>query len=527
MASFRKKSLTPPTDGVRYRSTRGAVQGASFEEVVLGGLAPDRGLYVPEGIPAFSQAELNEMRTLPFSELAFRIMTRYIPVSEIPRDTLRDIIQRSTEAFRSDEVTPVVKTGDMYALELFHGPTFAFKDVALQFLGNLFEYFMSKKPADQRRLTIMGATSGDTGSAAIYGLRGKAHVNCFILYPKGRVSLIQEQQMTTVADSNIHCVRVEGTFDDAQDLVKAAFMDKQFNAEVGLGAVNSINWARVLAQMTYYFYAYFNVTSKNTEKVSFSVPTGNFGDILAGYYAKRMGLPIDKLVVATNENDILHRFFHGGEYHKQPAQASISPSMDICVSSNFERYLFHLFDDDPNKLRPLMEAFESKAAAADKTICKNAVAAASSGIINVTSGVLTRARRDFLSERASSAETLAVIGQYWSQHKYLLCPHTACGYVAAQKLSLPGKMVCLATAHPGKFYDAVGRAVSPLPPLPKELAAVQQLNMRYTDTPTNLTACKELVRNKIGLGPKGQINFALFMMVPLVPLAFIFYRLYF
>mmetsp|Transcript_32417 Transcript_32417/g.85236 ORF Transcript_32417/g.85236 Transcript_32417/m.85236 type:complete len:362 (+) Transcript_32417:846-1931(+) len=239
---------------------------------------------------------------------------RYIPTEEVPAADLEDIINRSCTAFRDPGVTPVVKTGDCWTMELFHGPTFAFKDVALQFLGNLFEYFIDKKEGDAKRLTIMGATSGDTGSAAIYGLRGKKNVHCFILYPKGRVSLIQEQQMSTVPDSNIHCLRVEGTFDDAQDIVKAAFMDTEFRNKVRLGAVNSINWARVLAQMTYYFYSYYRVTdqAKGVKKVSFSVPTGNFGDILAGFYAKKMGLPVGKLVVGTNENDILHRFFSSG-----------------------------------------------------------------------------------------------------------------------------------------------------------------------------------------------------------------------
>merc|ERR1740138_713039 len=329
---------------------------------------------------------------MKFDQLAFAIMSKYIPTKEIPSADLRSLIARSVTAFRDPEVTPVITTGNFWTLELFHGPTFAFKDVALQFLGNLFEYFIAKKEGEDQRLTIMGATSGDTGSAAIYGLRGKKGLNCFIHYPKGRVSKIQEQQMTTVQDSNIHCVRVEGTFDDCQDIVKGAFMDAEFKNKVKLGAVNSINWARVLAQMTYYFYSYFHVTNGRmfgSKKVNFSVPTGNFGDILAGYYAKRMGLPLGKLVVGTNENDILARFFQNGEYEKFKIAPSISPSMDICVSSNFERYLFHLFGNDSGTLRALMEAFDA--------------------------------------ERANTKEVLEFIQNFNKKEKYLYCPHSACG----------------------------------------------------------------------------------------------------
>uniref|UniRef100_A0A7S2SVW5 Threonine synthase N-terminal domain-containing protein n=1 Tax=Rhizochromulina marina TaxID=1034831 RepID=A0A7S2SVW5_9STRA len=283
------------TNGVTYRSTRGGASGMRFESVVLAGLAPDRGLYVPESMPSFSPAEIEAMRTYSFEDQAFAIMSKFISRSEIPEADLRSLVNKSYKSFRDPLVTPVVKTGNVHTLELFHGPTFAFKDVALQFLGNLFEYFIGKKQGSERRLTIMGATSGDTGSAAIYGLRGKANVNCFILYPKGRVSAIQERQMATVPDSNIHCLCVEGNFDDCQDIVKGAFMDKSFRDEVKLGAVNSINWARVLAQITYYFHAYYQVTATGKDpnrKINFSVPTGNFGDILAGYYAKRMGLPV-------------------------------------------------------------------------------------------------------------------------------------------------------------------------------------------------------------------------------------------
>jgi len=506
---------------VSYRSTRGSVSGATFEEVVLGGLAPDRGLYVPDHIPTFTPKEIEGMEDFSFEQLAFTVLSKYIPTDQIPSADLDRLVKASTVNFRDRKVTPVVKTGEYYTMELFHGPTFAFKDVALQFLGNLFEYFIGKKEGEEQRLTIMGATSGDTGSAAIYGLRGKKHVNCFILYPEGRVSLIQEQQMTTVPDENIHCLRIDGTFDDCQDIVKGAFMDTEFRAKVRLGAVNSINWARVLAQMTYYFYAYFQVVkqrkSNRTAPVNFSVPTGNFGDILAGFYAKKMGLPVGKLVVGTNENDILARFFGGGSYEKLAIMTSISPSMDICVSSNFERYLFHLFGDDPAQLKALMEAFESKASA--PLNASVASGTATPGMLTVTPGVLKRANEDFLAAKATTKEVLELVGSTFAKpDEYLFCPHSACGVVAAQKLGLLNEdMVVLATAHAGKFYEAVKGAVpnGSLPPLPPALAAVQTLKMRMTDLPNSLEACQNVVLERIGLKAKDGSK-ALTLVLPLV-----------
>jgi threonine synthase len=359
------------------------VKDATFEEVVLGGLAPDRGLYVPQTMPTISPAELEEMRGMSFPELAFAVISRFVGEEDIPAKDLKEIIDRSYSTFRDADVSPVKQFGSAWILELFHGPTFAFKDVALQLLGNLFEYFLSKRTGDEAQLTILGATSGDTGSAAIYGLRGKANVRCFILYPKGRTSAIQERQMTTVPDKNVQCIAVEGTFDDCQNIVKASFQDPEFRDAVRLGAVNSINWARVLAQITYYFWAYFRITDfdPSIQRLSFSVPTGNFGDVLAGYYAKRMGLPVDQLLVATNVNDILHRFFTTGNYHKADVTQTSSPSMDISISSNFERYLFELAGRDHAKLKDWMTGFEA------------------TGELTLTGDLLEKARADFISGR--------------------------------------------------------------------------------------------------------------------------------
>lgn len=367
-------------------------------------------------------------------------------------------------------------------MELFHGPTFAFKDVALQMLGNFFEYFL-ETGSNGGRLAVLGATSGDTGSAAIAGLRGKKGVDCIILFPNGRVSPIQERQMTTVPDSNIHCVAVDGTFDDCQDLVKASFNTPDFRDKVHLGAVNSINWCRVLAQTTYYYWSYFRVTDKHEDvkEVNFSVPTGNFGDVLAGYYSKLMGLPVGRLVVATNENDILHRFFTKGEYHRENIAKSISPSMDICVSSNFERYLFHLSGNDSEKLSEWMNNFETTKK------------------LTVDGEMLVQAQADFASARADTNMTLDIIREYKSKYDYVLCPHSAVGVSAVHQLSMINvATVCLATAHEGKFPAAVKRAVDPLPPPPAELAALDTLPTRRVELPNDLQSVQTFVELCVG-----------------------------
>merc|ERR1719203_1713029 len=310
---------------------------------------------VPDSIPDVS-SKLKAWSGLSFGELAFEIASLYCSEDEVPPSDLKDLMLRSYETFSHPDVVPSVQVGDLHIMELFHGPTFAFKDVALQALGNIYEYFLKRH---KRRLTVVGAASGDTGSAAIYGMRGKENVECFILFPKGRVSKIQQQQMTSVLDANVHCVAVEGTFDDCQDIVKDLFGDLDFKKQYGPGAVNSINWARIMFQITYYFYTYFRLFPECDGTLSFSVPTGNFGDILAGYYAKRMGLPVKHLVVATNSNDILHRFFQSGTYEKHPVQATVSPSMDIGISSNFERYLFYLMGSDADRLAKAMSGFKT------------------------------------------------------------------------------------------------------------------------------------------------------------------------
>jgi threonine synthase len=363
-------------------------------------------------------------------------------------------------------------------------------------LGNFFEYFLATG-SNGGRLAVLGATSGDTGSAAIAGLRGKRGIDCIILFPHQRVSPIQERQMTTIADANIHCVAIHnGTFDDCQDYVKASFDTPDFRDEVHLGAVNSINWCRVLAQTTYYFWSYLRVTdiSKDVKEVHYSVPTGNFGDVLAGYYARAMGLPVGKLIVATNENDILHRFFTKGEYHRHDIAASISPSMDICVSSNFERYLFALAGNDATKLKAWMDAFESSSSSSST---------GASGRLTLSGDDLRRAQTDFDSARADTKMTLQTIRDYHEQYNYVLCPHSAVGVNAIHQLQLVSTAtVCLATAHHAKFPDAVHTALETSttkdkalnPTSPSALTDLEHLPTRVTVLHKDLKSVQRFVR---------------------------------
>ncbi|MEJ1381172.1 MAG: threonine synthase [Candidatus Sedimenticola sp. (ex Thyasira tokunagai)] len=420
---------------MRYLSTRGGVEPVSFSQAVMMGLATDGGLLLPESIPQIDEATLARWAELSFNELAVEVMLPYVE-GDIGREALADLITRSYTAFTSDEVTPLVEAGDLKILELFHGPTAAFKDVALQFLGNLFELLLER---DGGRLNIIGATSGDTGSAAIYGVRGQQLIDIFILHPKGRVSPIQERQMTTVLDTNVHNIAITGTFDDGQRIVKELFKDLEFKSEYSLGAVNSINWARILAQVVYYFYAWGKVCRGDcSKKISFSVPTGNFGDIFAGYIAKRMGLPVDRLILATNRNDILSRFVNTGIYQAGEVYPTISPSMDIQVSSNFERYLYFLMDEDASQVRSLMEQM------------------AKEGRFEIPQAKHAQVAEIFTATATNEEETKQQIKDTYAQSGYILDPHTAVGVHAARDFP---DAICLATAHPAKFGDAVKEAI--------------------------------------------------------------------
>ena len=434
------------------------------------GLADDGGLLVPDEFPQV-KSKFHEWRALSFSELSLEIMLLFNS-GRIPREEFAPLVQRSYTNFRHPKITPVKSVGKIHILELFHGPTFAFKDVALQFLGNLFEYFLAKR---DHPLRIIGATSGDTGSAAIHGMRGKKGVDVFMLHPKGRVSPIQELQMTTVLDSNIHNLAIEGSFDDAQAIVKALFNDQEFKHSYHLGSVNSINWARILAQIVYYFYAWFQVTRDNSEFVSFAVPTGNFGNVLAGYYARRMGLPIDKLVVGTNENDILHRFFCNGEYKQTEVKETLSPSMDIQISSNFERYLFELAGRSSEQLQSWMDDFESN------------------GKLAFGNDLLKKAQNDFVSALVNDEEILEMVSRFNQENGYLLDPHSAVGVRAAEKNDIQTPVICLACAHPAKFGDAIRKALGSEPELPDELSQLTNLETRIKTVAADPETIKQVV----------------------------------
>ncbi|MFT5698360.1 MAG: threonine synthase [Desulforhopalus sp.] len=438
---------------MQYLSTRGGISPISFTQAVMMGLAEDGGLLLPRTIPRIGSETLSSWQQLSYPELAFEVMSRFI--DDIPGSDLREIINKSYATFSSDQVTPLVHHGDFHILELFHGPTLAFKDVALQFLGNLFEYLLKK---DNSVLNIIGATSGDTGSAAIYGVRGKERINIFILHPHQRVSQVQERQMTTVLDDNVFNIAIEGSFDDGQNIVKRIFNDIEFKNKYRLGAINSINWARVLAQVVYYVSSCIHVaTHEKDSSVDFAIPTGNFGDIFAGYIAKKMLPPgtIRQLILATNDNDILSRFVTKGDYSSGDVKITSSPSMDIQAASNFERYLYYLMDSDPAKTKELMEEFAEK------------------GAIDL-SGYQDHIQRDFVATTVSEDEVAETITSFHNKFGYILDPHTAVGVKAATTFKTGGvPIVCLATAHPAKFGDVVKKAINISPEVPEVLHGIE------------------------------------------------------
>ena len=434
---------------VRYISTRGGVTPISFSQAVMMGLATDGGLLLPDTIPQVDDALLKRWASLSFPQLAVEVMQLFMAEEDIPVNDLQNIVLRSCRNFRHADVTPLVNVGGRRILELFHGPTLAFKDVALQFLGNLFEYILQR---DGGKLNILGATSGDTGSAAIHGVRGRKGIQIFILHPHQRVSPIQERQMTTVLDDNVHNIAIRGSFDDGQKIVKQLFNDLFFRQSYQLGAINSINWARILAQAVYYFFAWGQVSQGDVQrKISFSVPTGNFGDIFAGYLAWRMGLPLERLILATNRNDILTRFFRSGRYGTGHVNPTLSPSMDIQRASNFERYLYYLLEEDGTQVGLKMAELEK------------------TGQLSVSAEQCQRAAHRFHAQAVSEEETLEQIRSFYQTTGYILDPHTAVGVKAAQSDS---DAICLATAHPAKFGVAVQQAIGHEPETPPEFVGM-------------------------------------------------------
>ena len=462
---------------MRYISTRGTAPALGFEDVVLTGLARDGGLYIPEQWSPVSADEIRAFANADYADCAYRVMRPYIEAACIDDRALRALIGATYAVFDAAEVAPLRQLDDdTWLLELFHGPTLAFKDFALQFLGRMFEHILAKR---EQRITIVGATSGDTGSAAIEACRGRDNLDIFMLHPAGRVSDVQRRQMTTVPAANVHNIAINGTFDDCQDLVKGMFNDAGFRDALNLSAVNSINWARVMAQIVYYFTAAAKLGAPD-EPISFVVPTGNFGNVYAGYAAHQMGLAGSKLIVASNQNDILTRFFEVGDMSIAPVRPSFSPSMDIQISSNFERLLFDLFDRDGAAVAAAIGKFRQTGTLPDGARLRAAAGAVFSGF------------------RTIDADTLTAIRETYEANGILVDPHTAVGLGAARQMGSHGsRRIVLATAHPAKFPDAVEQATGVRPHLPPHLADLFDREERCDTLANDLATVQAYVRDKV------------------------------
>jgi threonine synthase len=460
---------------MQYVSTRGTAPKLGFSDVLLTGLARDGGLYVPEEWPAFSHADIRAMRGLPYPEMAKRLLAPFVG-GEIAPKTLSGIVDDAYATFRHAAVCPIVQTGaNEFVLELFHGPTLAFKDVAMQLLARLMDHVLAERG---QRATIVGATSGDTGGAAIDAFARSERADIFILFPHGRVSPVQQRQMTTSGARNVHALAIEGNFDDCQGLVKAMFNDHAFRDRLGVSGVNSINWARIMAQIVYYFSSAISLGAPD-RRVSFTVPTGNFGDIFAGYAARRMGLPVERLVIATNDNDILARALATGSYETQPVVATTSPSMDIQVSSNFERLLFEAGGRDASAVKRAMEGLKQ------------------SGAFTIEPATLDAIRADFAAGTTTMAEADATIRDTLASSGYLLDPHTATAvHTARAQPRDAAPMVVLATAHPAKFPEAVEAASGIVPALPDWLSDLMQRREDFGVLPSDLKMLEDHIEDR-------------------------------
>ncbi len=456
---------------MRYVSTRDNSKEYSFEDVFIKGLADDGGLYVPISLKKFSPEELSELKKLNYNDLSSEIINQFSS-DFISKDDLTSLINKSYSTFREKDVVKISKVGDLKLLELFHGPTLAFKDIAMQFIGNLYEYYLTK---NNKKINIVVATSGDTGAAAIDAIRGKSNLNIFVLHPNNRISPVQRKLMTTVEDENVFNIAIDGNFDDCQNIVKQMFTDLDFSKSINMSGVNSINWARIIAQAVYYFYTYFKL---NEDKpISFSVPTGNFGDVFAGYLAKKMGLPIDKLIVATNENDILHRAISNGDYISKKVKETLSPSMDIQLASNFERLIYYVNNSNSEITSVIMKKIKQNEYKIEKSN-------------------LDVIQKDFVSESCNEDETLEIIKENFKKNDIILDPHTAVGVGAAHKLSF-NDCVVLSTAHPCKFPAATDNAINKHEELPKELQYVHSKEENFQILKNDTDEVKNFVKSKL------------------------------
>ena len=459
---------------MEYISTRNTQNTFSFRDVFLKGLASDGGLFVPKEIPTFSKAELRVLKNLSYNELSVKIISKFCG-NEFSEKEIAEIIENSYKNFRTKNVVILKKIGKLNLLELFHGPTLAFKDIAMQVIGNMYEKILKK---NNLKINIVVATSGDTGAAAISAIKDRKNMKIFILHPKNKISEVQRKFMTTVDSKNVFNIALEGNFDECQKLVKSMFVDKNFSSSIKMSGVNSINWSRIVIQIVYYFFSYFKIT-KEEKKINFVVPTGNFGDIYAGYIAKRMGLPINKLIIATNNNDILKRVFNTGVYKPLKVKHTISPSMDIQVASNFERLIFDVCSSNSDETLRLMNDLNEK------------------GEFTLKKENLDKIRASFISESLSEEETKLVINEMYKKEGTLIDPHTAVAIGVQNKISLKGDTIVLATAHPGKFSDVVMEETNIKPDLPENLKKILDQKERADSLPNDLNKIKDYIMDRV------------------------------
>ncbi|HJN84072.1 MAG TPA: threonine synthase [Candidatus Pelagibacter bacterium] len=459
---------------MKYTSTRNNSKEFNFSEVFIKGLAEDGGLFIPKTVPKLSNEELQRFGKLNYQDLAKEIIFLFCNET-IKKNELSNIIDKSYLKFREKNVVKIVNVGKNKLLELFHGPTLAFKDIAMQFIGNLYDYQLKNT---EKKINVVVATSGDTGAAAINAIKSKEKMNIFVLHPNNKVSSIQRKLMTTTKDKNVFNIAIEGNFDDCQNLVKSMFADSKFSSSINMSGVNSINWARIIAQTVYYFFSYFKICKLN-EKINFSVPTGNFGDVYAGYLSKKMGLPINKLIVATNENDILHRAISKGQYEANLVVETLSPSMDIQVASNFERLIYDINEQSADKTNKIMQEINNK----KKYL--------------IEKKELIKIKEDFLSETASEEKLLICIKQVYENYKIIIDPHTAVGLSALEKINLNGKNVVLSTAHPCKFPEAINKAINVKSQLPAELKYILDDKENFVVIQNDIEEVKKYILNKL------------------------------
>ncbi|MDA8918559.1 threonine synthase [Candidatus Pelagibacter sp.] len=458
---------------MKYISTRDSSKEYSFEEVFIKGLADDGGLFIPKSLKKYSEEELKTLSTLSYQDLAKKIIFPFIG-DFMSENELSDIVDKSYSVFRKDNAVNLIEIGDTKVLELFHGPTLAFKDIAMQLLGNFYEYYLKK---NNKKINVIVATSGDTGAAAIDAIKGKKSMNIFVLHPHEKVSLVQRKLMSTVKEKNVFNIAIEGNFDDCQNLVKSMFADKEFSNSINMSGVNSINWARIIAQAVYYFYTYFQVQDKRL--INFSVPTGNFGDVYAGYLSKKMGLSINKFIVATNKNDILHRAISSGNYEAESVSETNSPSMDIQIASNFERLIYDLNDCDDNETRKIMHGIKEK------------------GKYIISKDKMEKINKDFLSASMSEKEVLDTIKEVYIKYSIILDPHSAIGFGSLNKINIDGNNIVLATAHPCKFPEAIDKSIGIKSELPDELKHVMGEKENYDIISNNLSKTQQYIKEKI------------------------------